>query len=148
MDLEARVRRLERANRLLVVGLIVGLGGAVAWTPGRTEVLQTNLLEVTDANGVVRIALEAPASGPFVRIFDEHQVERALLTDDEDGTRLFLNDSEGDTRVGMAQFSHGGGGYALHGPKGKGAAVLYLKGEGSLSFIDTVGVVTHRVPAG
>ncbi len=31
------------------------------------------------------------------------------------------------TRVGVAQFAHGGGGVALYGPDSKVAAVLYLK---------------------
>lgn len=50
----------------------------------------------------------------------------------------------GDTRVGAAQFAHGGGGYALHGPGGRGAAVLYLKDEGSLTMYDADGAVAAR----
>ena len=49
-------------------------------------------------------------------------------------------------RVGVAQFSHGGGGFALHGPGTRGAAVLYLRGDGSLTQYDTTGVVTARWP--
>lgn len=52
----------------------------------------------------------------------------------------------GDTRLGAAQFAHGGGGYALHGPGGRGAAVLYLSGDGSLTIYDAEGGVTARFP--
>ena len=55
-------------------------------------------------------------------------------------------DETGGTRLGAAQFAHGGGGYALHGPEMKGAAVLYLKGEGSLSMYDAEGELTDRFP--
>ena len=46
----------------------------------------------------------------------------------------------------MAQFAHGGGGVALHGPRDKGAAVLYYKGAGSLTMYDEAGKVVARVP--
>jgi hypothetical protein len=39
------------------------------------------------------------------------------------------------------------GGVALHGPEGKGTAVLYLKGEGSLRFFGAAGNVTDQFPA-
>jgi hypothetical protein len=69
------------------------------------------------------------------------------LTHDSSGTRLYVHDDAGDVRVGVAQFAHGGGGFALHGPQGRGAAVLYLKGDGSLTFYDVAGAVTARFPS-
>lgn len=52
----------------------------------------------------------------------------------------------GDTRIGVAQFAHGGGGFALHGPEAKGAAVLYLKERGTLTFYGDEGGVTRQAP--
>jgi hypothetical protein len=69
------------------------------------------------------------------------QARKVQLVDDQG------RDDAGDTRLGAAQFAHGGGGYALHGPKMKGAAVLYLAGEGSLSMYDPEGIRTARFPA-
>ena len=44
-------------------------------------------------------------------------------------------------------FAHGGGVVALHGQDSKGAAVLYLKDEGSLRFFESEGGITNQVTA-
>jgi hypothetical protein len=127
LDVEHRLRRLERFNRILAVGLGLTLGAGLmaAALPHRpTAVVQAERFQLVDADGQVRIDLRH--------------------TSDETG--LFIMDDAGGTRLGAAQFAHGGGGFALHGPDMKGAAVLYLKGDGSLTFYDTEGQVTHRVP--
>jgi hypothetical protein len=59
---------------------------------------------------------------------------RSATIHDESQTGLLVLDEAGQIRVGAAQFAHGGGGFALHGPGGQTSAVLYLKDEGSLSF--------------
>lgn len=59
---------------------------------------------------------------------------------------MLLWDDEGQIRVGVAQFAHGGGGVAMHGPHGKGSTALYHKGEGTLTFYDRNGKVTKRMP--
>ena len=64
----------------------------------------------------------------------------------QEQSALLLKDESGNTRVGAAQFAHGGGGFALHGTDMKGAAVLYHKRGGSLSFFDTLGSLTTRIP--
>jgi hypothetical protein len=74
-------------------------------------------------------------------------MDRVALLHEADTDGLFVMDAEGTTRIGVAQFSHGGGGFALHGPESKGAAVLYLKGDGSLRFFDQEGAVTNQVLA-
>ena len=68
------------------------------------------------------------------------------LAHDPGGSALFIRDSEGVIRVGVAQFAHGGGGVALHGPGSKGAAVLYFQEAGSLTFYDPDGNPTMRLP--
>jgi hypothetical protein len=124
--LESRVARLEQRNRLLTTCLaLVGIGLLLAAVPPRSaDVVQARRIQLLDAEGRVRIDLRH----------------------DDEETGLFILDDEGVTRLGAAQFAHGGGGYALHGPGGRGAAVLYLKGDGSLTLYDDQGSVTARFP--
>ncbi|GMV07977.1 MAG: hypothetical protein AMXMBFR53_42520 [Gemmatimonadota bacterium] len=148
MTLERRVARLERRSRVLTVALLLVLGGAVAWRPQTQDVVRAHRVEVVDAQGRVRAVLDAREEGPSLRLMDASGVARASLADDAEGTALYLRDGEGTTRVGVAQFAHGGGGFALHGPEARGAAVLYLKGEGSLTFYGAEGGVAARFPPG
>lgn len=126
--IEYRVLRLERANRLLGAGLalslVVCLGAFLSPRAQSPDILRARRLQVIDDQGRVRIDLRH----------------------DSTETGLFVLDEVGEPRVGAAQFAHGGGGFALHGPGLKGAAVLYLKGEGSLTFFDSAGAVTSRIP--
>ena len=80
-------------------------------------------------------------------LHDSEGVVRLSLTHDASQSALYISDSDGTTRVGVAQFAHGGGGVALHGAESKGATVLYHKGSGNLSFYDSEGNTTTRVPA-
>jgi hypothetical protein len=127
-SLDDRVRCLERRyRRLSALSVLLGavLVAAFAQRPAQvSDVVQARRFQVVDAAGRVRIDLRH----------------------DSTETGLFVLDQAGDTRVGAVQFAHGGGGVALHGPRLKGAAVLYLKGSGSLTFYDTAGGVVHRVP--
>jgi len=59
---------------------------------------------------------------------------------------LYVRDASDQVRIGVAQFAHGGGGVALHGAAAKGAAVLYFKEQGSLTFYDSEGNVIARSP--
>ncbi len=119
--LEGRVRHLGVLSLGLAVLAIVGFARGTDPTP---DLLQARRVQVVDANGLVRID----------------------LWHDSTGTGMFIKDTTGQARVGAAQFSHGGGGYALHGPAGKGGAVLYLKGRGTLTMFDSAGTVTARFP--
>jgi hypothetical protein len=127
--LEARVTRLERVNRWLIVGCAMAVVIVVA--------------AFTQGGGAVQDLVRARQ----VHIVDESGRVRIELRHDSMETGVFLRDGAGDIRVGAAQFAHGGGGFALHGPEMKGAAVLYLKGDGSLTFIDEAGEVVARIPS-
>lgn len=123
-SIEDRVLSLERMNRLMagifagaVLLLLVGAGSEPA-------VVRAQAFQLVDADDNVR----------------------AELTTDDEATGLFIHDETGTIRVGIAHFSHGGSGVALHGPESKGAAVLYLKGDGSLRFFDIDGTVTDQFP--
>ena len=53
----------------------------------------------------------------------------------------------GTTRVGIAQFAHGGGGVALHGEQSRGALVMYYKDSGSVRFFGQNGDVLREIAA-
>lgn len=125
-DLQRRVRRLERWNAALLalMGVLVAGTLLAARSPAQVpDEIQARRIQLVDAEGRVRIDLRH----------------------DDEETGMFILDDAGDTRLGAAQFAHGGGGYALHGPGGRGAAVLYLKGEGSLTMYDEDGDVVARL---
>ena len=153
MSLEDRIRKLERNNRRLVIGaiggggvLLVALGLGAAAPEIVPETIRARAVEVVDGNGTVRVRLSTQGDGgAALYLFDTAARRRVALLHDDDQTALLLYDQSGDTRVGAAQFAHGGGGFALHGADARGAAVLYYKGEGSLTFFDADGKVQRRV---
>jgi hypothetical protein len=145
-SVEDRLVRLERNNRALVATLAAALCLFVfiGAGPGGGEVVATSL-RIMDHDGQVRAEITVNEDGPLFSLKDETGNDRIRVVHGGEETGLFISDEEGTTRVGIAQFAHGGGGVALHGPQSKGAAVLYLKGEGSLRFFDGNGNVTARV---
>lgn len=160
--LESRLASLEKRSRrsgvaLLAAVVVMTLSAfaphddetlkAGTIVPIDAETLRARKIELVDAEGRVRAELaidEDGSAGLFLH--DEEGRVRASLAHDESQTALYLRDAEGGIRVGAAQYSHGGGGFALHGPGAKGTAVLYLKDEGSLTFYDGAGEVIHRIP--
>ena len=150
IELEQRVARLERTTRVLSVILlgVVGFAGARAVTAAREDVetVRAGRFELIDATGTVRGELTMGDKGPALLLHDEQGRERVFLGHTDEDTALYIKDEAGTTRVGVAQFAHGGGGFALHGPDSKGAAVLYLKGSGSLRFFGADGETTLRIP--
>lgn len=148
--LELRLRRLERTNRALAMTLLVvaALASAAALRQEPpAEVLRARQLQLVDERGTVRaeLAVRDGSAGLFVSAASGE--ERIQLMHDDEATGLFLKDATGVVRVGAAQFAHGGGGFALHGPESKGGAVLFLKNTGSLRFFDAEGKVTNSVRA-
>lgn len=152
MDLEERVRNLEWWNRLLVLSVVslVAYGFTTRVVPAKAKaekVVRTERLEIVGA-GPEPVAIlgldDDGAAGLFIN--DPQGSMRVALAHDPDGSALFIRDAQGVIRVGVAQFAHGGGGVALHGPDSKGAAVLYFKEAGSLTFFDTEGNKTLHMP--
>jgi hypothetical protein len=127
-SIEARLTRLEWTNRVLmiagVISIILLFAGFAQDSRPIADLLQAHRIQLVDQSGRVRLELRQ----------------------DSTETGLFILDESGSTRIGVAQFAHRGGGFALHGPDMKGAAVLYLKGQGSLTFYDETGAVISRVP--
>lgn len=151
VKLERRLSRLERARRrlALIAGAQLVMLAALLMTGvrARPDTITATAFQLVDDSGHVRAELAVRDGAPGVFLMDEDGRTRLSLVQDSAATALFIHDSAGDTRVGVAQFAHGGGGFALHGPKMKGAAVLYLAGTGSLTFYGPEGDVLHRVPA-
>jgi hypothetical protein len=149
-DLERRLEALERRNRslLAVLGAMAALVclGAFARQDAVPDELRARRIVMVDAEGRARAELgldEEGSAGLFVR--DVEGRPRAIVVHDESQSALYLLDEKGTIRLGSAQYAHGGGGYALHGPEAKGAAVLYLKDEGSLTFYGEEGQVLERI---
>ena len=144
--LDARIARLERMNRVLIATVVLVFTGVILVGAGKAPGKVTaSAFELVDTDGRVRATLTMTDDGPLLALRDETGRDRLSLSHESDGTGLFVADATGTTRIGVAQFAHGGGGVALHGPDSKGAAVLYLKGEGSLRFFDAEGNVTAQV---
>ncbi len=147
--LERRLESISRRNRGLGIIILLGVAAVLLVGAAQSEpdTLKAKKLQLVDDQGRVRASLQLIENAPVVSLTDESGQERLRLVTNADETGLFIRDDKGVIRVGAAQFAHGGGGFALHGPDSKGAAVLYLKGEGSLSFFDAENNRTLRVPA-
>lgn len=144
---EQRIARLERSNRrMTAAAMALGALWLVAATD-RPATITTSAFQLIDQTGQVRAELGFRNGAPGLFILDEQGHDRLLAVHDAEGTGVYLNDPDGTTRVGMAQFTHGGGGIAMHGTEAKGATVLYHKGQGSLTFFDEEGGVIHQVLA-
>ena len=143
------------SNALWTVGLCLGLLAAADRVqdpePGEPgvayPVVRGTAFELVDAEGVVRARLGLDEGEPALRLFDAERNSRVRLFWSEQGGGLYLDDPDGTTRLGAALFEHGGAGFALHGLESKGAAVLYWKDDGRLSFYDEEGRVTARFPS-
>lgn len=146
-NLERRIARLERGNHVYQILLLIFASFGLLALTGDDGALRARSFELVSEDGLLRASLRLDEGNPVFTLNDENGLERLKLFYEPDATGIYVLDAESTPRIGIAQFSHGGGGVALHGPKSKGAAVLYLHGEGSLRFFDPDGEVTTRVPA-
>ena len=152
---EARIGRLETRFRLLFISVLaLPLAAVTGWTalrPNVAEPVRAEAFELVDDAGQVWAVLRLADAGPELILYDSAGVARVSLGHSAEETGLFLRDASGDIRVGVAQFAHGGGGIAIHGPEARGAAVLYRSGgedgQGSLTFYATDGAVISRTPS-
>ena len=148
--LRGRIERLERTNRVLMSGFLALAGAAIVAAAGGSgasePVVQAEAFELVSSEGRVLGRWSSRESGPELVMYDSEQRLRIRLVHSNEETALHLKDQGGHTRIGIAQFAHGGGGVALHGPEGKGAAVLYLEESGSLTFYDEDGATIARTP--
>ena len=148
-ELHHRLRFLEKRLRLLWFVLLVTMAvmsTILAYPLISNSGVVAPAYVLTDSTGLVRGEWTIRDGSPTFVLFDAEGRERLTLLHSQEQSALLLKDESGNTRVGAAQFAHGGGGFALHGTDMKGAAVLYHKRGGSLSFFDTLGSLTTRIP--
>ncbi|NNF18097.1 MAG: hypothetical protein HKN70_15245 [Gammaproteobacteria bacterium] len=112
-----------------------------------TGTITARELRIIDDAGELAVHLVGNKDTVGVYVKDKARRDRIALTHDGEQTGLFIKDSDGHSRVGIAQFAHGGGGVALHGEDLRGAAVLYYKNTGSLSFYTPDGQLGARFPS-
>jgi hypothetical protein len=149
-DLESRIETLEKRTRLLLGALLVTMSlamlGAAPSVDSENRTVRASRFELVDTEGRVRGELSFREGSPVFLLLDESGQDRLSLNHDGGGTALFIRDETGVIRLGATHFAHGGGGFALHGPNSKGAAVLYYDQSGSLSFYDLDGNRTLHLP--
>ncbi len=149
-DLESRIETLEKRTRLLLGALLVTLSlallGAAPSANPEDRTVRAARFELVDGEDRVRGELSLREGAPVFSLLDESGQDRLSLNHDAGGTALFIRDEEGVIRLGATHFEHGGGGFALHGPDSKGAAILYYNESGSLSFYDTDGNRSLHLP--
>lgn len=146
-SLKRQVRKLQQLMWLQFCVLVICVL-LLAWLFFRSPALvQAQAFELIDENHNTRGQWKIEDGQPLFSLRDQDGVERIRLFHQADASGLFVKDHHDTTRIGIAQFAHGGGGVALHGAESKGAAVLYFKESGSLRFFDTYGSVTNAVMA-
>ena len=144
---QARLEMLERQNRWLTIIAITTIIILLIAATGGPVVIRATSFQLVDEDDNVRAELSLKDDAVGLYIKDDDGNDRLRATHDAEGTGLYIDDDQGTTRIGVAQFAHGGGGVALHGAESKGAAVLYLKEQGSLRFFDDDGNITKQVIA-
>ena len=123
LDLDRRVQRLETSNRRWRVAALALMAlVTVAWSAPRqaAEQIETQALTLVDGEGNVLAELKAAEGGPALLLYDAAGIVRASLAHNDEATALYLRDAAGDTRVGTAQYAHGGGGRRRVGPGAAG----------------------------
>jgi len=145
-NIDARITRLQGVVALLALVLAAILVWLAVTTPAH-KILRTEALHLVTPDGDMVAQLETRDGYPLLVLKDENGTERVSLFHNAEGSGLYIADETATTRVGVAQFAHGGGGVALHGKDGKGALVLYFKSAGSLRFFGDDGEVIREISA-
>jgi hypothetical protein len=141
------ILHLRRWNRVLVTAGVICLVALLSGAKSDQSVVKATSIQLISPAGDVRAEISMRNGSPGVYLKDENGVDRVAIYHDSEGSGLHIMDGDAITRIGVVQFAHGGGGVALHGPESRGAAVFYLKTEGSLSFFDKDGQITNQVLA-
>ena len=143
---DKRIARLEGAMALPVLLFAVTIAWA-SFMPESHGKLSVESLQLLTAEGDIVATLGSRDGYPVLALTDEKGVERVRLFHDAEGSGMYVSDESGTTRIGIAQFAHGGGGVALHGAESRGALVMYFKEAGSLRIFDHDGNVLRELAA-
>ena len=110
------------------------------------EKVRTKHFELVDDKGRVRIEMKMDEGNPVLSIKDENGKDRVIVFHKPKATGVYIKDEAQHTRVGLAQFPHGGG-VAMHGENGKHSAVyVLLNNKARLDVYDEKGKLTDRWP--
>jgi hypothetical protein len=146
-ELDSKIKRLERNNFYLMAIIAISLTMAVVNYFYSSKSISSESIQLVNQQGKVIAGISSTNGETGFYILDNESKKRLSLFYSEQATGLYIKDSTEATRIGIAQFSHGGGGVALHGENSEGATVMYHKKNGRLSFYDQQGVVTNEVSA-
>ena len=143
------VRSIHAHFTLPLTACVIAMLASCTANRAEPGIVRAQLIQMVDADGNVRAELGVDAEGSAgLFLYDLDGRTRVALIHDPSQIALYLFDDQEVTRVGAAQFSHGGGGFALHGEESKGVSVLYMKdGAGSLTLQDKNGTLLGRMPA-
>jgi hypothetical protein len=148
-----RLRRLERANRLLALAaaaLLLGL--AAAWSTGAVRAangeLVTGRLVLTDATGGTRAILSVVEGfGPSLVLYGENGKAGAAIAFPPEGPTIALYDRNGQLRTRMAAIEGTGPSLVLSDAKRKPRVQLSLIGEvPGLILLNEAGQPTWKTP--
>ncbi|MDH3533736.1 MAG: hypothetical protein OEO82_12465, partial [Gammaproteobacteria bacterium] len=131
---------LQRSVIFLTLLLII-VAAWILFAPATHKELRAEAFELVTSDGTVVAVLESRKGYPTLALKDEAGVDRVSLFHGAEGSGLYVLDGAATTRIGIAQFAHGGGGVALHGAESKGALVMYYKKSGSVRFFDHAGTI-------
>ncbi len=143
----ARLEMLERQNRWLTIIAVTTIIILLIAATGGPVVIRATSLQLVDEDDNVRAELSLNDDAVGLYIKGELGDDRLLAIHDARSTGFYVNDDKGTTRIGIARFAHGVGGVAPHGAEAKGAAVIYVKEQGSLRYFDADGSVTNQMVA-
>jgi len=133
-SLQQRLAQLERSQRRLhriVLGLSVGLAGALFLGAVDDRALEGHSLKLTDADGHVRVLLTATSG---LSVLDPSGTPRVVLGVDADGSGLVLS---GDNSRAILSVNRDGPALTYTGAAGHLRAILALmKGDPGLVFFD------------
>jgi len=151
--LGARVRRLERSNRLIAAcagAVVLALAGAWSVGLGRAagEEVTTGRLVLTDSAGGTRAVLSVVEGfGPSLVIYGENGKAGAALAFPPEGPTLALYDKDGQLRVRLAAIEGIGPSLALNDGKRRPRVQLSLIGEvPGLNLLNDAGQSTWKTP--
>lgn len=148
-----RLGRLERANRLMGVGMAVALLAlAGAWSTGvvraaNDEVATSKLVLTNSAGGTRAILSVVEGFGPSLVLYGENGKAGAALAFPPEGPTLVLYDRNGQLRTRLAAIEGTGPSLVLNDAKRKPRVQLSLIGEApGLVLLNEAGQPTWKTP--
>ena len=160
LTLDGRVRRLERQNRMLKLGVVAALAATVAsvlWvmvvvapgkqtTPGAAGVIEGQKFIARDANGTVRAGFGLHRDEPALALYDANGKLRVALNATGKGPALSLCDTNGDQRVWVGLMNDQPA-VTLLAPTGDVRAFLgMVKDDASFTMYDSKRNLVYRAP--